>query len=53
VATLIVSSKAKSGYQSTTFYQHESTLRLTMEALGVSDLPGAAANASPMTEFFK
>jgi phosphatidylinositol-3-phosphatase len=53
VATLIVSPQAKTGYQSPTLYQHESTLRLTMEALGVSDLPGAAATAPEMTDFFK
>jgi len=43
---------AKAGYQSTTLYQHESTLRLMMEGLGVTDLPGAAATAPEMTEFF-
>lgn len=53
VATLLVSPLVKSGYQSTTFYQHESTLRLMMEGLGVKDLPGAAATAPAMTEFFK
>lgn len=53
VATLIISPKAKAGYQSTTLYQHESTLRLTMKALGVSDFPGAAATAPDMTEFFQ
>jgi phospholipase C len=53
VATLIVSPQAETGYQSPTLYQHESTLRLTMEALGVSDLPGAAATAPEMTDFFK
>jgi hypothetical protein len=53
VMTLIVSPKAKAGYKSTTLYQHESTLRLTMERLGVSDLPGAGASAPQMGEFFK
>ncbi len=53
VATVIVSPSAKSGYQSTTFYQHESTLRTMMEALGVTDVPGAAASAPDMGEFFK
>jgi hypothetical protein len=43
----------KAGYQSTTLYQHESTLRLMMEALGVTDLPGAAASAPDMAEFFQ
>jgi hypothetical protein len=53
VATVLVSPLAKPGYQSTTFYQHESTLRLMLEGLGVTDLPGAAASAPKMSEFFK
>ncbi|MHB8215152.1 MAG: alkaline phosphatase family protein [Candidatus Sulfotelmatobacter sp.] len=53
VATVIVSPLAKPGYQSTTFYQHESTLRLMMDGLGVTNLPGAAATAPTMGEFFK
>jgi phosphatidylinositol-3-phosphatase len=52
VPAVIVSPLAKSGYQSTTLYQHESTLRLMMEGLGVTDLPGAGATAPEMTEFF-
>lgn len=52
VPAVIVSPLAKPGYQSTTLYQHESTLRLMMEGLGVGDLPGAAATAPDMTEFF-
>jgi hypothetical protein len=53
VPAVIVSPLAKPGYQSTTLYQHESTLRLMMEGLGVTDLPGAAATAPDMAEFFK
>lgn len=53
VATLIVNPAAKAGYQLTSLYQHESTLRLTLESLGVTDLPGAAAAAPDMAEFFK
>ena len=52
VVMAIVSSKAKSGFQSTTFYQHQSTFRLVLEALGLSARPGAAANATDMVEFF-
>jgi phosphatidylinositol-3-phosphatase len=52
VPAVIVSPLAKPGYQSTTLYQHESTLRLMMEGLGVTNLPGAAATAPDMTEFF-
>ena len=40
------------GYQSVTVYQHESLLRLTLESLGVRELPGASANAPAMWEFF-
>lgn len=53
VATVIVSSKAKPGFQSTTFFQHQSALRLMLKALGVTTFPGAAANAPDMDEFFK
>ena len=52
VAVMIVSAKAKSGFQSTTFYQHQSTFRLLLEALGLSARPGSAANAPDMVEFF-
>lgn len=52
VAAMLVSPLVKSGYPSTVLYQHESTLRLMMEGLGVSDLPGAAATAPDMSEFF-
>ncbi len=53
VATVILSPKSKAAYQSTTLYQHESTLRLALKVLGVSDLPGAAAAAPDMGEFFQ
>jgi hypothetical protein len=53
VPAVLISSKVKAGYQSTTMYEHASTLRLMMEGLGVTDLPGAAASATDMGEFFK
>lgn len=53
VAMVLLSPKAKVGFQSTTFYQHESTLRTTLEALGIASLPAAAAGATDMGEFFK
>jgi phosphatidylinositol-3-phosphatase len=53
VPAVIVSPLAKAGYQSTTLYQHQSILRLMLEGLSVTDLPGAASNAPEMTEFFK
>lgn len=52
VATVIVSSKSKKGYTSQTLYQHQSTLRLSLAASGVSAFPGAAGTAPDMTEFF-
>lgn len=52
IATILISPKVRAGYQSTTTYQHQSTLKLCMQLLGVSDLPGAAATAPDMTEFF-
>jgi acid phosphatase len=52
VATIIVSSKAKKGFQSTNTYQHQSTLRLILAASGVSNFPGLSSVAPDMTEFF-
>ena len=52
VAAVIVSPQAKSGFQSTTLYQHQSTLRLILQGLGVSTYPGASAQAPNMAEFF-
>jgi acid phosphatase len=52
VAAVIVSPFGKGGYKSTTIYQHESVLRLMLEGLGVKVLPGAAATAPKMWEFF-
>jgi phosphatidylinositol-3-phosphatase len=52
VAAVIISPLAKGGYQSTTVYKHESVLRLMLEGLGVKTLPGAAATAAKMWEFF-
>ncbi len=55
VAAVIISPKAKVGYKSTTLYQHQSTLRLILEALAVpnvSNYPAAASTAPGMGEFF-
>ena len=52
IGWIVVSPKAKAPYQSTTLYQHESTLRLTLEALGITQFPGAAATAPGTAEFF-
>jgi phosphatidylinositol-3-phosphatase len=53
VATVLVGPHVKSGFRSLTLYQHQSLLRLVLDALKISDLPGAAAGASPMGEFFE
>ena len=52
VATVLVGSHVKTGFRSTTFFQHQSTLRLILDLLQVSDHPGASASAPPMGEFF-
>ncbi|HET7185217.1 MAG TPA: alkaline phosphatase family protein [Terriglobales bacterium] len=43
---------SKPGYRSSTFGQHENTLRFTMDALGISSVPGAGSGAHGWNEFF-
>jgi phosphatidylinositol-3-phosphatase len=52
VAAVIISPKAKQGYQSTALYQHQSTLRLILQGLGIQTYPAAASTAPDMAEFF-
>ena len=52
IATIVISSKAKQGFESNTLYQHQSTLRMMAEGLGLTNFPGAAATAPNMAEFF-
>jgi len=52
IPAVIVSPKAKKGYKSTTFYQHQSTLRLILHGLGITSYPGNASSAPEMGEFF-
>jgi len=52
VAWVVVSSKAKKGYRSSTFHQHQSTLKLMLKALGVYSYPGASQAATDMGEMF-
>ena len=52
IAWVAIGPTVKRGYRSTTFYQHQSTLRLILKGLGAKTFPGAAANARDMTEFF-
>jgi acid phosphatase len=53
VAMVVVGPQVKAGYQSTNFYQHESTLRLVLSTMGVNSYPGNASSAPDMGEFFK
>jgi phosphatidylinositol-3-phosphatase len=52
IPTILIGSQVRRGFQSKTLYQHQSVLRLSMELLGIKDLPGAAASATDMNEFF-
>jgi phosphatidylinositol-3-phosphatase len=52
VAWIAAGPRSKRGYRSSMVYQHESTLRLTAELLGISVLPNRAAGAPDMREFF-
>jgi hypothetical protein len=54
VATILVSPKIKPAYRSVVLFHHESTLRLSLEALGLDEnhWPGGAKNAPAMAEFF-
>jgi len=52
VAVVVVSPLGKRAYKSIAFYQHQSVLRLMLEGLGVTKLPGDAASAPAMWEFF-
>jgi acid phosphatase len=53
VAAVIIGPKVKPGYQSTTLYQHESTLKTILEAVGANPSLGNAATAPDMKEFFQ
>lgn len=52
VSTIIAGAKVKKAFQSGTLYEHQSTLRMMMNALGLSTFPGQAATAPEMSEFF-
>jgi acid phosphatase len=54
VAWVAISSQfSKLGYKSTAGYQHQNTLRLMLQGLGVKTYPGSAASAANMAELFK
>lgn len=53
VATVLVGPHVRPGFRSATTFQHQSLLRLTLDSLKVSDLPGAASGASSMGGFLQ
>lgn len=50
---VLAGAHVKPAFMSTTFYQHQSTLRLMLELLSVPDRPGLSATAPEMAEFFQ
>ena len=53
VAMVVVSPNAVPGFHSTNFNQHQNTLKLVCDALGITSCPGGAKGAGSMAEFFK
>jgi len=53
IATVLLGTNVKVGYKATGTYQHQSLLRLMLEAQGVTALPGASAGAPTMAEVWK
>ena len=53
VTTVLAGPHVKSGFSSSTTFQHQSLLRLILQLLNVSDMPGASASADSMGEFFQ
>ena len=52
VAAVVIGPKVKLGYRSTTLYQHQTPLKTLMEAIGVTNFPGAASGAKDLGQFF-
>lgn len=53
IVTVLAGPKAKDAYRSTTFYQHQSLLRLICDELACPVKPGASASAPVMNEFLR
>jgi acid phosphatase len=53
VPMVMVGAHVRPTFKSTTFFQHQSTLRVIMDLLQVTDHPGNSANAPTMQEFFQ
>ena len=52
VLVVVAGPNVKPGFQSPTFYNHESLLATVCQALATDSCPGAAVNSAPMTDFF-
>lgn len=53
IAVVFGGTRVKAGFQSSTFFQHPSVLRFTLQALGAGTFPGPSGSATPMGEFFQ
>ena len=53
VATVLVGPHVRPSFRSNTVFQHQSTLRLILDSLKVSDMPGASNGAQSMGGFFQ
>jgi acid phosphatase len=53
VPLVIAGPRVKRGFVSNTLFQHPSLLRLSLETLGISTIPGDGASAPEMGEFFQ
>jgi hypothetical protein len=50
---VLLGTNVKSGYQATGIYQHQSLLRLILEAQGITAFPNLSAVAPSMAEVWK
>ena len=53
VAMLVAGPTAQPVFQSSTFYQHQNTLRLLVNSTGAASAPGSSADASGMSELLR
>jgi acid phosphatase len=53
VATVLAGPHVRPGFRSNTTFQHQSTLRLVLDALRVADMPGASSGAPSLGGFFQ
>jgi phosphatidylinositol-3-phosphatase len=52
VVAVVIGPKVLPGHKSTTFYQHQNTLKTMMKALGLTSFPGGASSSSSMSDLF-